>query len=92
VTAATWFNDTCIICVAPPLPRGALTRAHRNGDSVRGAVSVPFAVSNHGSGPGANFSSSEIEFVYDALLTIEEAYPPHGPASGNFSVVIRVAP
>ena len=90
VTAATWFNDTCIICIAPPLPKGALTRAHRNGDSVRGAVSVPFAVSNHGL--RGNFSTSSIEFVYDALLTIQGGPPPSGPASGNFSVVVRVAP
>ena len=91
VTAATWFNDTCIICIAPPLPRGALTRAHRKRRFGARRGERTFSVSNHGLGGRELFFIGD-EFVYDALLTIEEAYPPSGPASGNFSVVVRVSP
>ena len=69
---------------------GALTRSHEK----RRLGAAPWRASRGLEPRTARelFYLAQIEFVYDALLTIQEAYPPSGPASGNFSVVVRVAP
>jgi len=80
VFASFYLNSSAIICVSPA------SRFYT------GPVAVQ--VSNNGWSKNANFSDTNIMivFTYDALVAIEGVFPPLGPASGNFSVVIRGGP
>ena len=95
-TAAAWFNDSFVVCLSPPLNADDAAHAKAtsidNGGLLPGVVSVKVEVSNHGAGPGANFSLDGPDFAYAPAPVLEEAHPPAGPASGNFSVVVRVGP
>jgi len=77
VSAARFFNSTCIICVAPP--------ALRPGQAY-------LEVSNNGDTSSANFSTTRAVFTYVPPVKLVRLDPALGPTSGNVSVTITGGP
>ncbi|KDO29856.1 hypothetical protein SPRG_19735 [Saprolegnia parasitica CBS 223.65] len=78
VKANTYFNNSMLVCIAPPRGNNAAT--------------VAVEISHNGVGLASTSSESKVRFTYDTPVVVQTVTPTSGPMTGNFSVHISGGP